>query len=70
MKRITLILDEVQWSIAREVLKEAGITFSILNEQFSSLYPGIAVGAFGRDILAADEDYERACELLHEFFDE
>ena len=70
MKRIKLILDEVQWSIAREVLEETEIPFSIINEQFSSLYPGIAVGAFGRDILMEDEDYERARELLHEFFDE
>ncbi|MEK6576040.1 MAG: DUF2007 domain-containing protein [Nitrospirota bacterium] len=70
MKRIKLILDEVQWSIAREVLEETEIPFSIINEQFSSLYPGIAVGAFGRDILVEDEDYERARELLHEFFDE
>lgn len=70
MKRIKLILDEVQWSIAREVLGEAEIPFSIINEQFSSLYPGIAVGAFGRDILVENEDYERARELLHEFFDE
>lgn len=70
MKRIKLILDEVQWSIAREILEEAEIPSSIINEQFSSLYPGIALGAFGRDILVEDEDCERARKLLHEFFGE
>lgn len=68
MRRLKLMLDEVQWSIARGILEEAGIRFSILNEQFSSLYPGMAVGAFEREVTVADEDYERAHELLHEFF--
>ncbi len=70
MKRIKLTLNEVQWSIARGVLEEEEIPFSIINEQFSSLYPGIALGAFGRDILVEDEDYERTTKLLHEFLDE
>jgi hypothetical protein len=68
MKRIKLVLDEVQWAMVRGILQEAGIPFSILNEQFSSLYPGPAVGAFGREILVADEDYEEARERLDEFF--
>lgn len=70
MKRLKLMLDEVRWSIARGMLEEAGIQFSILNEQFSSLYPGMAVGAFQREVMVADEDYERANELLHEFFND
>lgn len=70
MKRIKLILDEIQWSIAREILEEAEIPFSIINEQFSGLFPGMAVGAFERDIIVADEDYAGARELLHDFFDE
>ncbi|HET6464021.1 MAG TPA: DUF2007 domain-containing protein [Nitrospiria bacterium] len=68
MKRIKLVLDEVQWSIAKGILEEAGVPFSILNEQFSSLYPGPALGAFGREILVADEDYEKARERLDDFF--
>jgi hypothetical protein len=68
MKRIKLVLDEVQWAMVRGILQEAGIPFSILNEQFSSLYPGPAVGAFGREILVADEDYGEARERLDEFF--
>ena len=67
MKRIKLVLDEVQWSIAKGILEEAGIPFSILNEQFSSLYPGPALGAFAREILVADEDDEMARERLDEF---
>lgn len=70
MKRINLILDEVQWSIAKGILEEAGISYSILNEQFSSLYPGMAVGAFGREILVEDDNYERTIELLNGFFGE
>jgi len=68
MKRIKLVLDEVQWALAKGILEEAGIPFSILNEQFSSLYPGPAVGAFGREILVAEEDEEQARDLLTEFF--
>jgi hypothetical protein len=54
--------------MVRGILEEAGIPFSILNEQFSSLYPGPAVGAFGREIVVAEEDEEEARELLTEFF--
>ena len=68
MKRIKLVLDEVQWSIAKGILEEAGIPFSILNEQFASLYPGPSLGAFAREILVADEDYEKARERLDDFF--
>ncbi|HUK55278.1 MAG TPA: DUF2007 domain-containing protein [Nitrospiria bacterium] len=68
MKRIKLVLNEVQWALAKEILAEAGIPFSILNEQFSSLYPGPAVGAFAREIVVADEDDEKARELLDGFF--
>lgn len=69
MKRIKLILNEVQWSVAKGILEEAGIPFSILNEQFSSLYPGVALGAFGREIIVSDEDEEKAREQLSEFLD-
>jgi len=68
MKRIKLVLDEVQWSIAKGILEEAGIPFSVLNEQFSSLYPGPSLGAFAREILVADEDYDKARERLDDFF--
>jgi Putative prokaryotic signal transducing protein len=69
MRRIKLILNEVQWPLAEGILKEAGIPFSILNAQFSSLYPGVALGAFAREILVEDEDEERARELLSEFLE-
>lgn len=69
MKRITLVLNDVQWAMARGILEEAGVRFSILNEHFSSLYPGIALGAFGREVLVADEDYEKTRELLNAFFE-
>jgi len=69
MKRIRLVLNDVQWSMVRGILDEAGIQYSILNEQFSSLYPGPALGAFAREILVADEDEEKARERLDEFFE-
>jgi Putative prokaryotic signal transducing protein len=69
MKRIKLILNEVQWSVAKGMLEEAGIPFSVLNEQFSSLYPGVGLGAFGREIIVADEDEEKARERLGEFLE-
>jgi hypothetical protein len=69
MKRIKLVLNDVQWSMFQGILDEAGIGFSILNEQFSSLYPGPALGAFAREILVADEDEAKTRELLEEFFE-
>jgi len=69
MKRIKLLLNEVQWAMARGILEESGIRFSILNEQFSSLYPGTGLGAFGREVLVADEDEKKALELLNEFME-
>ena len=69
MKRIKMTLNEVQWAMARGILEEAGIPFSILNEQFSSLYPGMALGAFGREVLVAEEDYDKTRELLNEFLE-
>lgn len=68
MKRLKLALDDLQWVMARGILKEAGIRFSVLNEQFSSLYPGPAIGAFQREIMIADENYDQAKELLDDFF--
>jgi len=65
MKRIKLILNDVQWSMAEGILTESGIPYSIMNEQFSSLYPGLALGAFAREVLVADEDYNRAQDLLN-----
>ncbi len=70
MKRLKLMLDESQWAIARGILEEAGIPFSNSNEQFASLYPGPAIGAFQREILLRDEDYEEAERLLTEYFRE
>lgn len=70
MKRIKLILNEVQWSLAKEILKEAGVEYSILNEQFASLYPGPGLGAFAREILVNDEDEVKTRELLKEFFEQ
>jgi len=69
MKRIKLLLNEVQWAMARGILEESGIRFSILNEQFSSLYPGTGLGAFGREVLVADDDEPKARELLNEFME-
>ncbi|HTN42399.1 MAG TPA: DUF2007 domain-containing protein [Nitrospiria bacterium] len=69
MKRIKLVLNDVQWSLVRGILEEAGIRYSILNEQFSSLYPGPALGAFAREILVADEDEAKARGRLEEFFE-
>jgi hypothetical protein len=69
MKRIKLLLNEVQWAMARGILEESGIRFSILNEQFSSLYPGTALGAFGREVLVADEDEEKTRDLLNELLE-
>ena len=70
MKRLRLPLDDMQWAIAKGILKEADIPFSTPNEQFLSLFPGGAVGAFERELRVADEDYEQAYELLHDFFNE
>ena len=70
MKRLKLMMDEIQLAIARGILEEAGIPFSFLNEQFSSLYPGPAIGAFQREIQVRDEDYETAQGLLVDFFSE
>ncbi len=69
MKRIKLNLNDVQWAMAKGILEEANIRFSILNEHFSSLYPGMALGAFGKEILVSDEDDEKVRELLKEFFE-
>ena len=68
MKRLRLMLDEMQWAIARGILEEAGIPFSFLNEQFSSLYPGPSIGPFQREVRVRDEDYETARGLLVDFF--
>ncbi len=70
MKRLKVVLTDLEWTIAAGILEEAGIPFSVLNEQFSSLYPGARLGAFEREILVADEQYDEARDLLHDFFSE
>lgn len=70
MKRVKLVLSEVEWTMVRGILEEAGIPCSILNEQFSSLYAGssIGVGAFEKELLVPDEYEEQARDLLQDFF--
>lgn len=70
MKRVKLVLSEVEWTMVRGILEEAEIPFSIMNEHFSSLYAGqtIGVGAFEKELLVPDEYDEQARDLLQDFF--
>ncbi len=67
VKSLKLIMNEVQWALAQSVLQQAGIRFTIVGEQFASLYPGPGVGAFQKQLLVADEDVDEAKALLHAF---
>lgn len=68
--RLNFMLDEVRWAMAKGFLEEEGIPFTALNEQFSSLYPGPAIGAFQREILIPASEEKRVREGLAELFSE
>lgn len=69
MKRLQLRLDQGQYAIFQGILDSEGIEFSTINEQFSSLYPGVHLGAFQIDLMVKDEDYNRVQDLLKEFLE-
>jgi hypothetical protein len=70
MRRLKVMTDPVQWSLAESLLEQAGIAFRLTNEQFTSLYPGIGLGAFQREILVEDEDYDEADAILRALAEE
>ena len=69
MKRFTLSLDMWQWALFRSMLEQEGIRFATANEQFASLFPGMGVGAFQRELLVEDADFDRATAFLKEFLE-
>lgn len=63
-------MDPVQWSFAASLLDEAGIAYRLTNEQFASLYPGIGLGAFQRELLVDDADFDEAEAILRALAEE
>lgn len=63
-------MDPVQWSLAESLLEQAGIGYRVSNEQFASLYPGIGLGAFQRELLVDDRDYDEAEAIVRALAEE
>ena len=70
MKRLNLMMDAGQWAFFRTILESENIHFSPIGERWLSLYPGPAVGAFQREVLVADQDFDKAQELVNDFLSE
>ena len=63
-------MDAGQWAFFQTILQTEEIRFTPIGEHFLSLYPGPAIGAFQREILVAEEDFDKAQELVNDFLSE
>ena len=60
--------SEAELGALRALLQAEGISCHVQNEHFGSVYPGMAVGGFNSTpILVAEQDAERALELVQAF---
>ncbi len=68
MKTVRLITcnDAMKAHILQGALENEGIKSILHNENFSTLYKGFVSSIAGVDILVAEEDYDKAVQVLRE----
>jgi hypothetical protein len=68
MTKLLAPRDEAELMMLRSLLDAEGITYSVKNDHFGGLYPGLNIFALNeRIIYVAEADYERALQVVNDF---
>jgi hypothetical protein len=68
MTKLLAPRDETELMMLRSLLDAEGIAYSVQNEHFGGLYPGLNIFALNeRIIYVAEADYERALVVANDF---